>query len=616
MIVVCGITGWVNYNRNINEKRDIIHSMTNKLVHRGPDEYGFYYKSNILLGHRRLVVIDPEGGKQPMTKNISQYEYTIVYNGELYNTNELRDKLIKKGYEFKSHCDTEVVLLSYIEWGEDCTTYFNGIFAFAIWEEKSKSLFLARDRLGVKPLFYSYINGSFIFASEIKALLEFPDMEPILDENGLLELFSLGPSRVLGSGVFKNIFELKPSEYILLTPKKLYKYIYWKPVTNYHTENEEATFEHTGFLVEDSIKKQLVSDVPICTFLSGGLDSSGISSIASDYFRDKSKRLTTYSIDYEDNDKYFRASDFQPSNDNIWVERVKQYIDSDHKKITIKTDMLVEALKDSVIAYDLPGMADIDSSLMLFCGKVKDEHTVALSGECADEIFGGYPWYRKQEDIYFDGFPWNKHINQRKSFLSEGLSKLKLQEFANNKYKETIDEIDFLDNESELEKRMKKLTYINLKWFMLTLLTRKDRMSMYKSLEVRVPYADHRIVEYTWNIPWHMKNHNNMEKGLLRKVLSSYLPEDVVYRKKSPYPKTYNPDYSKSVKSILKEILDNKNSPIHKLINTENAYNLVNDHEEKFITPWFGQLMKEPQFIAYLIQLNYWLKYYKVKIDY
>ncbi|GKX30003.1 asparagine synthetase [glutamine-hydrolyzing] 3 [Vallitalea longa] len=613
---MCGITGWVNYNRNIIEERDTIHSMTNKLVHRGPDEYGFYYKKNILLGHRRLVVIDPEGGKQPMTKKISQYEYTIVYNGELYNTKELRDTLIKKGYKFRSNCDTEVVLVSYIEWGEDCTTYFNGIFAFAIWEEKSKSLFLARDRLGVKPLFYSYINGSFIFASEIKSLLDFPDMEPVLNENGLLELFSLGPSRALGSGVFKNIFELKPSEYILLTPKKLYKNIYWKPITNYHTENEESTFEHTAFLVEDAIKKQLVSDVPICTFLSGGLDSSGISSIASEYFRNRSKKLTTYSIDYEDNDKYFIASDFQPSNDNIWVERVKGYIGSNHKKITIDTNMLVEALKDAVLAYDLPGMADIDSSLMLFCQNVKNVHTVALSGECADEIFGGYPWYRKEEDIYFDGFPWNKHINQRKSFLSGELNKLKLQEFANNKYKETISEIDFLDDESEYEKRIRKLTYINLKWFMLTLLTRKDRMSMYKSLEVRVPYADHRIVEYTWNIPWHIKNHNNIEKGLLRKVLSSYLPEDVVYRKKSPYPKTYNPDYSKSVKLILKDILDDGNSPIHNLINTKNVYNLVNDHEEKFITPWFGQLMKEPQFIAYLIQLNYWLKYYKVKIDY
>ncbi|GMQ64880.1 asparagine synthase (glutamine-hydrolyzing) [Vallitalea maricola] len=613
---MCGIAGWVNYNKNISEKRSVIHNMTNQLVHRGPDEYGFYYKTNVLLGHRRLVVIDPDGGKQPMTKKIGEHEYTIIYNGEIYNTKELREKLSQKGYKFESNCDTEVVLVSYIEWGEDCTTYLNGIFAFGIWEEKSKSLFLARDRLGVKPLFYAYINGSFIFGSEIKALLEFPGLEPVIDENGLLELFSLGPSRVLGSGVFKNIYELKPSEFIILTSKNLYKHIYWKPITSYHTENDEDTFEHTAYLVEDSIKKQLISDVPICTFLSGGLDSSGISSIASEYFKNQSKRLTTYSIDYEDNDKYFVASDFQPSNDNIWVKRVNGYIGSQHKKITINNKTLVKALQDAVIAYDLPGMADIDSSLMLFCEKVKSNHTVALSGECADEIFGGYPWFRKQEDVYYDGFPWNRYINERKSFLSKELNKLKLEEFANTKYMDTIKDIDFLDNETEHEKRIKKLTYINLKWFMLTLLTRKDRMSMYKSLEVRVPYADHRIVEYTWNIPWRIKNHNNIEKGLLRKVLSSYLPEDVTYRKKSPYPKTYNPEYSNSVKSLLKNILDDKNSPIHNLIDTKNVYNLINNDGETFITPWFGQLMKEPQFIAYLIQLNYWLEHYKIKIDY
>jgi asparagine synthase (glutamine-hydrolysing) len=613
---LCGIAGFVNFNKNLLNLKNIIHDMTSTLVHRGPDENGYYYRNNVLLGHRRLVVIDPEGGKQPMTKKIEDYEYTIVYNGEIYNTDEVRDKLQLKGYEFVSHCDTEVVLIAYIEWGEDCVKHLNGIFAFAVWEEKTKTLFLARDRLGVKPLFYANIDGGFIFGSEIKALLEFPSFEAIIDETSLLELFSLGPSRVLGSGIFKNIYELKPSEYIVMTKTKTYHQIYWKPITNYHTENKSATFEHTAYLVEDAIKKQLVSDVPICTFLSGGLDSSGISSIAAQYFRNRSKKLSTYSIDYQDNERFFKANDFQPSNDDVWVKKVNKYIDSDHTKVVLTIESLVKSLEDAVNAYDLPGMADIDSSLMLFCGKVKENHTVALSGECADEIFGGYPWFRKDEDVFYDGFPWNKHINERKTFLSPNISKLKLQEFANAKYRETINEIDFLDNESEYDKRIKKLTYINMKWFMLTLLTRKDRMSMYKSLEVRVPYADHRIIEYTWNIPWAIKNHDNIEKGLLRKVLSSHLPKDVVYRKKSPYPKTHNPQYTILVKTLLKEIIDDNSSPIHGLINTKNVNSLINKKDDIFITPWFGQLMREPQFMAYLIQLNYWLKKYKIKIDY
>ncbi|QUI23436.1 asparagine synthase (glutamine-hydrolyzing) [Vallitalea pronyensis] len=613
---MCGITGWVHYNQNLKPCRDVIYKMTETLVHRGPDEYGYYVTDHALLGHRRLVVIDPEGGKQPMTKKVGPYTYTIVYNGEIYNTDHVRDLLKEKGYTFTSHCDTEVVLVAYMEWGEDCTTYLNGIFAFGVWEDKTKSLFLARDRLGVKPLFYAEVKGSFIFASEMKALLTFPDLEPVLDERGLLELFSLGPSRIPGSGVFKGIYELKPGEYMLHTSDKTQRHIYWKPKTIEHTEDEATTIHHMSHLVEDAITKQLVSDVPICTFLSGGLDSSGISSIAAQYLSRQDRELTTYSIDYEDNDKYFRASDFQPSNDNKWVKGVSQYIGSVHERVILTNDQLAQALRDAVLAYDLPGMADIDSSLMLFCDKVKQKHTVALSGECADEIFGGYPWYQKEEEVYYDGFPWNKHIHERKSFLSPAVGKLNLTAFAHEKYQETIGEIDDIGHGSVFEQRMKKLTYINLKWFMLTLLTRKDRMSMYKSLEVRVPYADHRIVEYAWNIPWHLKNYGQIEKGLLRKCLEHHLPKDVVYRKKSPYPKTYHPAYMKAVRSMLKNILDCKSSPLHDLINTKQVYALLKHDNKLFITPWFGQLMKEPQFIAYLIQLNIWLETYKVKIDF
>lgn len=613
---MCGITGWVNYKTTIEDKKDIINKMTNKLIHRGPDEYGYYYKKNVLLGHRRLVVIDPTGGKQPMTEVKGDYEYTIVYNGEIYNTDEVRKKLMDKGYAFNSHSDTEVILKAYIEWGEDCVQYLNGIYAFGVWEEKSKSLFLTRDRLGVKPLFYAKLGDSFIFGSEIKALLEFPGLEAVIDENGLLELFSLSPSRCLGSGLFKDIYEVKPSEYIILTPNNIYKKIYWKPKTDYHTENVKSTIEHVSFLVEDAITRQLVSDVPVCTFLSGGLDSSGISSISADYFRKKSHQLTTYSIDYEDNEKFFQSNSFQPTNDDDWVQIVKKYINSDHKRVVLNNDDLAKALEASVIANDLPGMADIDSSLMLFCRDVKKKHTVALSGECADEIFGGYPWYRKKEDVYYDGFPWNRYIDVRKSILSGNLNGLQLQDFANAKYHETVNEIEFLDNESEHDKRIRKLTYLNIKWFMLTLLNRKDRMSMSTSLEVRVPYADHKIVDYTWNIPWSMKYFNNIEKGMLRKALENFLPHDVVYRKKSPYPKTYNPYYENLVKSMLQKVLNDSNAPIHSLIDTKKVNSLINSKDTVFETPWFGQLMKGPQFIAYLYQLNYWLEHYKVKIDY
>ncbi len=613
---MCGIAGWISTEQNLLEHRSIIHKMTDALIHRGPDDYGYYYRENALLGHRRLIVIDPQGGKQPMTKVIGNNEYTIVYNGELYNTEEIKNTLTQKGHIFSTHSDTEVVLTAYIEWREESVLHLNGIFAFGIWENNSKTLYLARDRLGVKPLFYSKIGQNFIFGSEIKALLHFPEVEPIIDEQGLLELFSLGPSRCLGSAVFKNIYELQPSEYLILKPEHMIKKLYWEPRTEYHVESVSSTIEHIQWLVKDAIIRQLVSDVPICTFLSGGLDSSGISSIASSHFKQEDKILNTYSIDYEDNEKYFRANDFQPTSDSMWVNRVSDYIQSKHNKVVVDTETLAKMLEDAVLAKDLPGMADIDSSLMFFCEAVKKDHTVALSGECADEIFGGYPWYRREEDVYYDGFPWNRHMDVRKSFLSQNLSRLKLEDFSRHQYQDTIKNIEFLEQESEHERRIRMMTYLNLKWFMLTLLNRKDRMSMYKSLEVRVPYADHRIVEYAWNIPWSIKYYKDIEKGMLRQALSQFLPTDVVFRKKSPYPKTFNPKYESLIKNMLQEIIDKKDSPIHYLINTQKVKTIIENKQDMFHTPWFGQLMKGPQFLAYLIQLNLWLEHYQVKIQF
>lgn len=612
---MCGIAGLINYNDNLLNNRRIIEEMTNTLIHRGPDEKGYYYNEHALLGHQRLIVIDPEGGKQPMTRQIGMFKYTLIYNGELYNTDEIRVKLKEKGHYFLSHSDTEVLLVSYIEWGEDCVMYLNGIYSFAIWEEKTQSLFLARDRLGVKPLFYANIDNKFIFASEIKAILKHPQIEPIVNKEGLLDLFSLGPSRSLGCGIFKDINEVKPAEYILLTPRTMLKSTYWTIKPHAHEDDDSTTVEKTREIVENAIKRQLVSDVPLCTFLSGGLDSSGISSIASQSMKLIGSQLNTYSLDYEGNDLHFKGDYYQPTSDNYWVDIVTKEIESGHTRHIINNEDLAYKLYRAVEAHDLPGMADIDSSLLLFCKKVKEKQTVALSGECADEIFGGYPWFKNEEDIKYEGFPWNKYLDFRKSILSDEIKDLPYEDYAHSRYVETINELDFAEKENSLDMNIKKLTYLNIKWFMLTLLNRKDRMSMANSLEVRVPYADHRIIEYTFNVPWKLKYEDNVEKSLLRKALEPYLPKEVVYRKKSPYPKTHNPMYEKKVKTMLLDTISDTTAPIHQLINTSKVEKILSG-TLNFEKPWFGQLMKGPQFLAYLIQLNYWLEKYKVEIRY
>jgi asparagine synthase (glutamine-hydrolysing) len=613
---MCGIAGWVNLERQLTEEKNIMENMVATLKKRGPDAGGIYSVKNALLGHRRLVVVDPSGGAQPMTRTLGKNTYTIVYNGELYNTEEVRTELKELGFQFKSYSDTEVLLVSYMAWGPDCVKHINGIYAFGVWEEERKRLFLARDPLGVKPLFYAQRGSSLIFGSEVKTLLAHPEVEPVVDKNGLLEIFALGPGRSLGSGIFKAIQEIPPAHCMTFDAYGPKLWEYWKLESKPHKESMEQTVEHTRTLLLDAIERQLGADVPVCTFLSGGLDSSAISAVAANYYKKNNLgRLNTYSIDYVDNDKYFKANEFQPNSDAAFVEVMSKSIGSNHHNVLIKNTDLATALREAVLANDLPGMADIDSSLYLFCKEVRKDNVVALSGECADEIFGGYPWYRREEDINAKTFPWSRYVNERKSILSPDLKSLQLEEYTKVKYEESLSQVPRLSGESEREHRMREMFYLNIKWFMITLLNRKDRMSMSNSLEVRVPFADYRIVEYAFNIPWSMKYCDNIEKGLLRRALKGILPEEVLYRKKSPYPKTHNPEYLKAVQRWMSEILADKNSPILNIIDPTKVKEIIDTDGKAFVKPWYGQLMTGPQLLAYLIQVNLWLENYKVRIQ-
>ena len=612
---MCGITGWVTRNGDLRGRRSVLEKMTACLAKRGPDGGDYYISRRALLGHRRLIVVDPEGGGQPMTRVWHGRSCTVVYNGELYNTEDIRRELLEKGYSFSSYSDTEVLLVAYMEWGTECIKRFNGIYAFGIWDESRGRLFLARDPLGVKPLFYAIRDESLLFASEIKSLLENPLVKPVVDEEGLTEIFALGPSRIPGSGVFKGIEELPPAYCLTYDTDGFKRWEYWSLKAEEHKESMEETSEHVRELLVDAVKRQLIADVPICTFLSGGLDSSAISSIASRYMQETNgEKLNTYAIDYENNDIYFMADEYQPDSDGAWARKVSHFIGSNHHEVMLNNLQLCNALKDAVLANDLPGMADVDSSLYLFCREVRKEATVAVSGECSDEIFGGYPWYRRQEDINADTFPWSKSVRERKEIMSPELRKLDIEGLVQQQYKDTLKRVPLLDGEDRGAARMRELYFLNVKWFMMTLLNRKDRMSMSNSLEVRVPFADYRLVEYLFNVPWEIKYCDNIEKGLLRRAMKGFLPEDALYRRKSPYPKTHSPEYTEAVKNAMRGILEDKDSRIHGLLDEKAAWQLVETGGESFKKPWYGQLMKGPQLIAYLIQLETWLREYNVVI--
>lgn len=604
---MCGIAGILSQNIDLKEREPLIKDISESLKLRGPDGFGEYTKPYVTLIHRRLSVIDPEKGAQPMSFG----KYVIAYNGEIYNTQEIKNDLLAKGYSFDTQCDTEVVLKAYCEWKEKCCEKLNGIFAFAIWDDGEHSLFVCRDRIGVKPLFYSRKNGVFAFASRIKSLLLIPEISAEVDENGLNEIFMLGPAKPIGSAVFKDISELPPASYMTVKNGNVSIKQYWRLTAKEHTDNEAQTIEKTHFLVTDAIKRQLVSDVPLCTFLSGGLDSSIISEIASREYLKRGDRLTTYSVDYTDNDKFFKASVFQPNKDSDYINLISDYIKSQHKNIVLDNKAVALALKESTEARGLPGFTDVDSSLMLFCREVKREHTVALSGECADEIFGGYPWYHNKAILFEDTFPWSRSTDVRKSILKDGLLK-NADEFVRSKYLETVSKTDYLESDGKTERRMREMFMLNMDWFMQTLLMRKDAMSMESSLEVRVPFCDYRIAEYAYNMPWSLKSLNGREKGILRKAFENELPEEIVYRKKSPYPKTYNPVYFNEVCRLTREVLADKDCPLYEMLNTKKLEELM-ENPDALTEPWYGQLMKGPQVLAYVVQIYYWIKEYKVK---
>lgn len=612
---MCGIVGWSNLKNNIRDYSDIMDEMIDTLKLRGPDSAGLKTYNHALMGHRRLIIVDPTGGMQPMTKIINNKEYTICYNGELYNTEEVRSDLISKGYKFDSYSDTEVLLTSYIEYGQKCADYLNGIFAFGIWDEYNQELFLCRDQLGIKPLFYSYIDGNLIFASEIKALLKHPYIDSIVDRDGLIELISLGPARTLNGAIFKDIKEIPPAHYLLFNKRGINLNEYWKLETMEHEDDIDTTKKKVREMLVEIIENQLVSDVPVCTFLSGGLDSSVISSVAFDKFKkDGLGVLNTFSIDYKDNEKYFKKNLYEPNSDSEYVKRMVEFLGSNHHNIVLNNIDLAHALDDATKAADLPGMADVDSSLYLFAKEVRKYATVALSGECADEVFGGYPWFTREYDS-IEIFPWANSIEYRKNILKPSLKDLPIEEYVKQTCRDSINKIDKLPKESHDDRIIRELTYLNIKYQMLTLINRKDRMTMSNSLEGRVPYADKRLVQYAFNFPKDIKLLHGREKGLLREAVRGIVPDEIIDRKKSPYPKTHNPEYTREVSNMLKKILEDRSSPIHQIIDYDFVSNIVDTGGESFKEPWYGQLMTGPQVIAYLIQLNNWMKFYNVKLD-
>lgn len=579
------------------------------MQHRGTLGSGSHqWRQNTLLHTESR---DPEDIR-PIALQWGEERYVMVYDGVLFNRGEIYRALKKLGHEFVSGSDGELMLHGYVQWGEEMLNRYNGVFALVIGMEKQNRVFLARDPIGVKPLFYKEHQGGLLVSSEMKTILSCPEVEAELDALGAAQMLLLGPGRIPGSGVFYGIREVEPGHCGTYQAGNLRLRRYWQLTDRVHGENFNETVEKVRFLVKDAVLTQMKAPHKVGTMLSGGLDSSAVSAICARELDSRGKWLDTFSVDYWDNDKNFVPNRFQPNMDTDYIRIMQEYLDTHHHWTVLGTQELVEGICDGVIARDLPGMADVDISLLLFCKQIRPYVDTVLSGECADEIFGGYPWYRDPQMRDVDTFPWAQTTTQRSGFLQGWITDaVEPLEFVHSHYRDTIDHADILPENDPLDKRIKELVNLNFRWFMQTLIDRGDRMGAYCGLDIRMPFCDRRIAEYLYGVPWVMKDYRGQEKGLLRRCMEGILPRSVLYRRKSPYPKTFDPQYQQIVSQMLGQVLENKNAPIFRIVRPDELKKLL---EMDFSWPWYGQLMRRPQTIVYMLQINYWLEHYSVRI--
>jgi len=566
---MCGIVGWLDFTRDLRGEQGVLDAMTDTMALRGPDDRGTWLGPHTGLGHRRLAVIDVAGGAQPMTATSAAHgdPVVLVYSGEVYNFRELRAQLSGLGHHFATRSDTEVVLRAYQEWGAGCVERFNGMFAFAVWDADREELLLARDRLGIKPLYYAPRPGGVLFASEPKGILANPAFESSVSIDALPILFN--PRFALpGETAITGMHEVKPGHLVKIDRRGCHEYPYWRLVSREHTDDLRTTVGTVRELLEDIVERQLIADVPRASMLSGGLDSSAIAALAArSLARSGEGPLLTYSVRFDGEEEHFRSTQLRPERDAPYAAMVAEHIGSEHVEVVLKARDVAEAIPQARHARDLPSIGQFDTSMLLMFAALRERSTVALSGEAADEVFGGYPWFHDDGTVWREKFPWLGDAPQLTDYLTaDARAALRPDAQTADRYATLRAQVPRLAGEDGLNARMREVLFFSLHGPLLMLLDRKDRMSMAVSLEVRVPFCDHRLLEYVWNVPWEMKVADGREKSLLRMAVQDLLPDPVLYRPKSAYPAMHDPEHDVAIRDAARALLDDSASPLRDLL--------------------------------------------------
>ncbi|GAA2785405.1 asparagine synthase (glutamine-hydrolyzing) [Crossiella cryophila] len=565
---MCGITGWVAFEADLTTQRPIVEAMTATMAERGPDESGVWLDRHVALGHRRLAVIDLPGGRQPMRADTPAGPVVLVYSGEVYNFTELRTQLTGLGHHFRTGSDTEVVLRGYLEWGEQLAERLNGMYAFAIWDGREQKLVLIRDRMGVKPLYLHRTPDGVLFGSEPKAVLANPRFRRRVDTGCLREL--VGFTKAPGWALWRDLHEVEPGTVVTVDAAGLRERTYWRLETLEHTDDPRTSVARVSELLTDVVARQVVADVPRCVLLSGGLDSCAVTALAANELSASGEKLRSFAVDFAGYEENFRPDELRETPDSPFVREVSAHVGTEHQNVVLDSRALMDpALRRAVVAArDMPiGLGDIDSSMLLLFRAIRRESTVALSGEFADELFGGYAWFHHPAARDADTFPWlafqNTYTADRTTPLRPELrAALDIGGYVADEYATAVAKVEHLDGEDAFARRMRTSSHLHITRLVRAMLDRKDRMSMAVGLEVRVPFADHRLVEYVYNTPWSLKTADGREKGLLRQAVAHLLPRSVVERVKSPYPSTQDTGYALALQEQAREVLAETDSPV------------------------------------------------------
>ncbi|MGW2190338.1 asparagine synthase (glutamine-hydrolyzing) [Streptomyces sp. NPDC001667] len=618
---MCGITGWFACDRDLTggEERAVLAGMTRTMACRGPDDEGYWVGGHAALGHRRLAVIDIPGGRQPMSAvEEGRTLAVITLSGEVYNYRELRSELQALGHRFRTASDTEVALRAYLAWGKDCAVRLNGMYAFAVWDPIRWQLLLVRDRLGVKPLYYSHTPSGLLFASEPKALLAHPAVEPTVSIDGLREMLALVKSP--GHAVYSGMREVRPGHTVTVTPQGPAEERYWSLEARQHTDSPEATVTTVRSLLEQAVTRQLGADVPVCALLSGGLDSSAVTALAACRSGQRGERMRSFAVSFAHHERDFAADPMRVEPDQPFASLLARHVGTDHTDVTLDAASLTdrENRRAALRARDLPsGLGDFDTSAFLLFKAVREHSTVALSGEAADELFGGYFWFHDPRTVGAPTFSWLAAIGtyaqdgfgdapMATRFLHPGLvDQLALPCYRDACYREALAEVPHPDGVHGHERRMREVGYLHLSRFLQLLLDRKDRMSMAAGLEVRVPFCDHELFQYVFNVPWRTKTFDGREKSLLRAAIRDLLPDPILQRPKNPYPLVQDPAYFLALRTQLQEVAHAPNAPVRELL----SHAAIAQALSEDIDP------KDVRYATELVlDLDIWLRDYHVRL--